>query len=465
MERATNETGYETMLKRTPMMVGMLALALATAGLTAGLIAPTAALASEPDDWFFLGEDDLFGGGLFAETDETSGGSLDDALRLSQGLDVGGTYNLSAGAHWIWRPEDGGPGDGVFDQWLDFSGSLFLDYRPSLDFRTLAKVKGDARLTESPVEPNVTLHELFADFTLGERAFFRVGKQTVNWGVGFFFSPADIINIGRIDPENPEADREGPVAVRVHMPAGRNNYYTYAIVDGEPGDYRVAFAPKAEFVLGGSEVGLGLYYRSDRAPRAMATLSTSLLGRVALFGEAVLSHGSDRRFVREAVTPPDLLGLEVYEDRDTVRYHLTVGARATHSDPDGRFSLTVAGQYLYNGEGYDGEFLKENLWKMGVLAQKGHLSDPDLMQPGRHYAAFSAGGTSNTFRDFSPGAFWLGNLSDGSGMVTLSLSYTGWKHVRPSISISHMYGDDGTEFAMLGPSTRLMVGISFGKSW
>ena len=103
---------------------------------------------------------------------------------------------------------------------MDLDGSLFLDARPSRDFRAFAKVKGDVRLTESPLDPNLRLHELFADFVLGDRAFFRVGKQTINWGVGYFFSPADIINVGRIDPENPEAEREGPVALRLNLPCG-----------------------------------------------------------------------------------------------------------------------------------------------------------------------------------------------------------------------------------------------------
>lgn len=463
-------------LRVTRFGVAMLALILAAVGPAAGM--PVVALASagepevddawlwaDPDDLFFLGEDDLFGGGgLWTEGEQTQSGSLDDALFIGQGVDVGGAFNLSAGARWIWSPETGDLTDGISKRSLDLTGSLFFDYRPSLDFRGFAKLKGDVGLTDSPVEPNVKLHELFADFTVGERMFVRAGKQTVNWGVGYFFSPADIINIGRIDPEEPEAELEGPVAVRLNVPAGRNNYYAYAIIDGKPGDYRVALAPKLEFVYGGSEVGLGLYYRADRAPRVMATLSTSLFGRVAVFSEAVVSKGSDKRFVKEEPTSP-LLGLEVYEDPDTVRFHLTTGARVTHSDPDGRFTLMTAGQYFYNGEGYDGEFLKENLAKMGVLASDGQLAVPDITQPGRHYAAFSMSGTSNAFRNLAPSAFWIGNLSDGSGMVSFSLGYTAWKDVRPSISIRHMYGEPGSELAPGGPMNEVTVGISFGKSW
>ena len=37
-------------------------------------------------------------------------------------------------------------------------------------------------------------------------------------GSGVFFSPADIINLAAIDPEDPEKQREGPISLRVHFP-------------------------------------------------------------------------------------------------------------------------------------------------------------------------------------------------------------------------------------------------------
>ncbi|HEY8506291.1 MAG TPA: hypothetical protein VIL46_17015, partial [Gemmataceae bacterium] len=383
---------------------------------------------------------------------------------VREGVDVGGSYSMSAGAAWAWTPEEGGPSAGKAERRADLAGSLFFDARPSRNFRAFAKIKADVRLTETPLDPSAALHELFVDFDL-DSVFFRLGKQTVNWGVGYFFSPADIINAGRIDPENPEAEREGPVALRLHLPSGRNNFYAYATVDGKPGEYRVAIAPKVEFVLGRSELGAGLYYRADRAPRAMATLSTSL-GRFSLFGEAVLSKGSDKRFVKEApVSPDNPFGLAVVTDEETLRFHGTAGARTTYSDPDGRFSVSAAGQYYYNGEGYDGEFTKANREAILYFVATGQLAATELVSTGRHYAALSLSGTSRLFKDLAPAAFWLGNLSDGSGMVNLTLNCTRWENVRPSISISRTYGAAGSEFAPFNPETRLAVSVTVAGSW
>lgn len=420
---------------------------------------------ADESDLFSLDEADLFGsGGLLTEVPQGSGSSLEEAFLVREAVEFGGTYSLSAGAGWSWTPDQAGPADGISEHSADVSGSLFVDARPSRSFRAFAKVKGDVRLTESPVEPDLRLHELFVDFDLDDRMFFRAGKQTINWGVGYFFSPADIVNVGRIDPENPEAEREGPIALRLHLPAGRNNWYAYAIVDGQPGEYRVALAPKAEFVLGRSEVGAGLYYRADRAPRVMATLSTSL-GRLALFGETVLSRGSDKRFVKEVpISLDNPVGLEPFMDQESLFLHATVGARATYSDPDGRFSVTGAGQYFYNGEGYDGGFIKANRAGMLFLLMQGELAPGDVMSTGRHYAALSVSGTSRVLKDLAPSALWLGNLSDGSGMVSLSLGYTRWKNARLTLGISRTYGDAGSEFATPSPVTRLTVGITLGGS-
>ena len=206
------------------------------------------------------------------------------------------------------------------------SGSLFLDAVPSREFRAFAKIKGDVRLTESPLDPNIALHELFADFTLADKAFFRLGKQTVNWGVGYSLQPGRHHQRRAHRPREPGGGARRPRCAGAPSPVGPDNFYTYAIVDGIAGDYRLALAPKVEFVFGRSEVGAGFYYRADRVPRAMATLSTSF-GRLSLFGEAVLSKGSDKRFVREVpVSPDNPFGLAVVTDQDTVRFHGTAGA-------------------------------------------------------------------------------------------------------------------------------------------
>lgn len=437
--------------------IAMLALALAAT--------MAAAQGSFGDDLFFLDEDALFGSGdgLLIEIEEPTGSALQDVFLVSDGVEFGGNYRLALEAARNWA--DGQAEQAVESVGVSLNGSLFADARPRRDFRLFAKSKWTAGIADGAAHgPTFQLHELFADYSAGDRAFLRAGKQTINWGVGYFFSPADIVNVGRIDPENPDAEREGPVALRLHVPSGRNNFYNYAVLSNTAGG-QVALAPKAEFVMGRSEVGVGLYYRADRAPRAMATLSTSL-GKASLFGEAVLSKGSDKRFVRSVpISPEHPFGLAVTEDKESLFAHVTAGVHYTYTDPDRRYSISGAGQYYYNGEGYDGAFVRENGPGIFALVQAGELSFTDIISTGRQYGALSVNVSGKAMGDFAPGLFWLGNLSDGSGLVSLSVGYTRWNHVSPTIGISRTYGAPGGQYAPKGPEYILTLGVSVGHNF
>ncbi len=420
----------------------------------------------ETDDEALFGsdEDDLFGGGrggLLQEVDSSNGDgvSLVDELLVRDRPEVGLTYRLALQSDWVWPRVTPSSPVRVPEHrlGLQLNGSIFVDARPRPDFRLFAKARAEA----NPSTPLLQLHELFADFNLDERVFFRGGKQQISWGVGYFFSPADIVNIGRLDPENPEADREGPVALKVNLPVGSNNYYVHLIADRDGATSHLAVAPKAEVVLGGSEWGLGAYVRERKAPRGMVTLSSSW-GPISLFGEGVLSYGSDKRFVQEA-TGPGSPALAVVRRTDEPFAHATFGARLAVTDPQGRYSVSAAAQYAFNGEGYPPGFLAENGDEIQALVNSGALSPADLRNSGRHYAALSLGWTKALNSRYSPNLFWMGNLQDGSGMATATLGVDLWQEIDASIGLRRTYGPIGGEFAPGGGETTLFFRVSLGS--
>ena len=225
-------------------------------------------------------------------------------------VEIGGSYrfSLTGEAHWA-SPAD------LADEPLqpdshratvDLGATVFLDARPADDFRVFGKVDLSYPFsTDAAAQPArefddvVSVKELFSDFSIGDALFLRGGKHTIAWGVGYFFSPADVLNLTAIDPEDPDAEREGPVSLRANLPIDFHNLYLYAIADPVDGGVQLAAAPKAEVVLDGAEVGVGAYFHPERVPRAMLTLTTSLL-ELDLFAELEGSLGSDRRFVERA---------------------------------------------------------------------------------------------------------------------------------------------------------------------
>ncbi|WP_461359136.1 DUF1302 domain-containing protein [Candidatus Darwinibacter acetoxidans] len=367
--------------------------------------------------------DELFGGDLLVELEVDEGAlAPEEALLVQDRLDLGGSYNFSLRASRTFRgdtePED------RFRASLD--SQLYLDARPDPNFRAFGKVGlgYDASGGEDAFKSK--LLELFADFNYDNKVFFRAGKQNVKWGVGYFFSPADIINIGRIDPLDPEAEREGPVTLKVHYPKGSSNFYLYSLFDGVKELKEIALAPKLEFVVGKTEFGLGGFYRQDEPPRLMATVSSSF-GEVGFFGEAVLSFGTERGFL-EPRGP-------VYEvvERDGVFLQATAGGMYRFKDDTGRFDLAATVQYYFNGEGYrDQEGIKKV--RLALLNQQLppvvnplKLGSVALVGSGRHYAAGALNWNRILGSKLSASLLLTANLSDQSGLIqgTLRLPAVG----------------------------------------
>ena len=426
--------------------------------------------------------DDLFGGDLLVDlAEEEQTRPPEEALLVQDGLDVGGSYRFSVTAGRTYMKDV----DPVDTLGTSLGGQLYVDARPDPNFRVFGKADlsyavskqvGQAGQASDPVK--IRLQELFSDFNYDNKVFFRAGKQNVKWGVGYFFSPADVISVGRINPLDPDVELEGPVALKMHYPRGSTNYYLYTLFDGVKDPSHIAFAPKLEFVVEGTEIGVGGFYQKDKAPRAMLTVSSSL-GNLAVFGEAVVSKGSDKRFAEPALTPFPPVTYPVSE-KDKFFLHATAGARYSHNDPDGLFNFTLAGQYYFNGEGYKEQADSKNLrlyygMLLGMTQSKDEdvrktgeklledFSLSDMTSTGRHYLAAMVGWSNLLNTKLSASAILNANLSDQSGLVTTTLSLPSISKISPSIGVSFNYGDVATEFGVRGRDTTIFAAITLGS--
>lgn len=409
--------------------------------------------------------DDLFGDDLFMEFEEDEQAVRpEEALLIQDGWDFGGNYRFSINASRTLIKDI----DPVDFLGTSLGGHLYLDARPDPNFRVFGKAQlsyavNKQRGQESSQDPlKVSLQELFSDFNYNNQVFFRAGKQNAKWGVGYFFSPADVISIGRIDPFDPNAEREGPVALKIHYPRRSTNYYLYTLFDNVQAPDELALAPKLEFVLGGTEVGLGGFYQKEKAPRAMVTVSSSL-GSLAIFGEAVVSKGSDKGFVDQVPINYPI------KNEDDLFFHATIGAMYNHNDPDGLFNLTMAGQYYFNGEGYKNQEDIQNFRRYLAFLmvtnpkEAAKIRRTDLSSTGKHYFGGMLGWNNLLNTKLSASAFLNANLSDRSGMVTTTLRLPSISKISPSLGVSFNYGDEATEFGGFTQSTTVFAAITLGS--
>ena len=413
---------------------------------------------------------------LFGEDADTGEPFIDEvdlavditsALLTTQGVELGGRYGFSVDSSWTWDPET------IYDDFsnpeeessvVDVNATLFFDARPSEDFRVFGKTtvsypfddQGGVREFDDVFH----VDELFSDFTWKDRVYFRGGKHTINWGVGYFFSPADLLNITEINPEDPEAEREGPVSLKTHVPIDVHNLYLYLIANNIVAADEVGVAAKMEFVIGSLETGIGGLYQKDASPSGMLTVSF-LIWDIDFFGEAVLRYGSDRTFIEE--TDENLLGVKAVTYDDTIFFNATAGFSFIYTFDEMDSSISAFGQYLYNGEGYENTaILTDNQAGVFALKENGDISFSDLLSPGLHYAAANVSWNSIFESDISLQGFWMHNFSDMSGSVSPSVSVELFDSIGLRAGIRYQYGEKGDEFSPFDDRLTAQLRLTLG---
>lgn len=306
------------------------------------------------------------------------------ALFQNGSIKLGGRFDTSIGTSTIlWQDKD----DFEFSESLKdttltptASALLSVDARPSQTLRMYSKFgfaypfasKANSSATtnkndffgqefynttvNTTVSDYLKLKEMFTDFSVADRAFFRFGLHTVTWGTGYFFSPvSDIINTTSINPEDTSAQVDGCLNLRTQItfPGTQNCLWFYVVPSTDfTSDYSAAtyakdtaLAGKADLVFGNWEFGLGGYYKYETAPKAILTASGGFK-KVSLFGEALYQYGADSEWTKN----------KDWEDKTNI-FQLTAGASYYWKDPQ----ITLAGQYYYDSN--DKDFIHQYVTK------------------------------------------------------------------------------------------------------
>ena len=408
----------------------------------------------------------------------------------SNKLRIGGSLNAELGLKYVWtdpytkksNTKEAFLNPAVAQLQPTIGANLFFDARPVQDLKLYGKflfefpfeksLNGTLSVPKSllpngadiPISvngsPNFKIWEMYTDFSAKDIAFFRFGKHTVKWGTGYFYSPADVINISRIDPEKPTADREGPVSLRTHIviPKTQYNIWLYLLPDTETFKPQyTAGAAKAEFVFGDWELGVGGWYRYEKAPRFITTLSGSIAGKVAVFAEGVFAWGSDYTYYKDddALTP--------YTVKNKPFFQATLGGSYSNADSH----TMLAFQYYYNGFGYANTKAADRIADsaMNALNNK-NFTDPSLKKyeniaamgnRGQHYIAFTVSQNKIGTEDLTANLFQQFAITELEGLTTLSLNWKIFKFVQMSTGPIFTYP--------LSPSSHSKGSIGYNLSF
>lgn len=436
--------------------------------------------------------------GQTAQKDQSNQASSTSVANPLQGLlkteavRIGGSFSGAFGISGTWNNPWANGFNIIAPDAQELSPSLsslvFFDARPDEAFRVYGSIKtawpfsskysvvSSATLDGNTLStkntdvsvPDIRIFELFSDFQIGDKVYFRFGKATVKWGVGYFFSPADIINLEKINLFDPTAQLEGPLQFRVLMPFGpsQNTMTAYAIFDASNPDFSTtALAAKADFVLGRYELGVSGYYRADTAERAALTL-TGPLGNFDIFAEAVISRGSPKTFYAFSTNAPYFSESAPADHRTTLYPFATTGF--LYNDQNN--NISVIAQYYYNGEGYSDSERSASLSALSTLltmplpdATKTTLKSLENLfayGSGRHYGAGSISFSDIGGSNFSASVLGLANFSDWSGLVQPSISWQIADRLKMTGSALFFFGAGDTEYGILRPNSPMTLSVS-----
>ncbi len=430
-------------------------------------------------------EDELFGGDSEAVVtpEQANAENEKDPLRLKGDLNsatlslentklrIGGSLNSELGLKYVWedpytKKDDYkkaflNPQNAVLRPTL--GASLFFDARPIQNLKLYGKflfafpfeksLNGTFLVpkslvppngTEIPINvngsPNIKIWELYTDFSVKDTAFFRFGKHTVKWGTGYFYSPADVINLSRIDPQKPTEDREGPVSLRTHIVIPKTQYNIWLYLLPDTADFKpqhTAAAAKAEFVFGDWELGLGGWYRYEKAPRFITTLSGSIAGKVAVFAEGVFAWGSDYTYYKNDAA------FTAYTEKNKPFFQATLGG--AYSNAKSHTSLSF--QYYYNGFGYKKDTGVANAASQRYAASNQmDKSAREVLQNiyamgnrGQHYIALTLSQNKIGTEKLSADLFPQFKITELEGLTTLSLNWKIYKFIQMSTGPAFSY--------------------------
>jgi hypothetical protein len=346
---------------------------------------------------------------------------------------IGGSLASSLKTNFQWKEGDNGYDSGTLMP--DIRGAFFIDAHPLTNLRIYTKFqyafpfKTNVSVDDAPGFtfpsfdiPQFNIFELFTDFSWKEKVFFRFGKHTIKWGVGYFFSPTDVLNLSVIDPEEPELQREGPVSLRAQFifPNTQNALYVYVLPDTNTFKaVDTAAAAKFELVVGNSELGFGFWAKHLRSPRMTVTYTGTIAGKVGVFAEGLFAWGKDSEWQAEKAA----------RDMGPV-FQATAGLSYSNT----KAHLNLSAQYFYNGFGEGNSDTPPGTTTLANLSG----------YSGQHYAATSIGLTELFTPRFGATLFGMFGLDTKSGNANLLFSWRFFDELTLSAGPTFAYGDEYT---------------------
>ncbi|MBI3599985.1 MAG: hypothetical protein HY097_05020 [Nitrospinae bacterium] len=356
-------------------------------------------------------------------------------------------------------------------------GNMFLDARQKLGTKYFVDL--EARYNPSADNKSTfTLKEMFIDFNIKDRVYFRTGKQVLQWGRNYLWNPTDLINIDKNTFLTRIGSREGAYGLKLHIPFGaKYNIYGFLDTSSNKSTDDLGAALKFEFLTGKTEMAFAAWGKGGFYPVYTYDFSTRLLG-IDTTGELALSHGDNNRKIwvengilssyreQEQWIPKASLGFGKYFDYadipDRIFLHLELyynqngytenifsdPAIYTFSNPIQ--TLDPSGRPVQKTEGTQKEFLLfNNLYELNRFS--------------KYYIALLSRYSRFIITDLTLSINMIRNLNDNSSIVTAGINYQNIHNLNIGCEIYGYLGEKDREYTFPNNTytAQCTVGILF----
>ncbi|MFC1504652.1 hypothetical protein ACFL6D_04475, partial [Spirochaetota bacterium] len=394
----------------------------------------------------------------------------EESVSLSGDLYMRSTYTMTR--DFFERKKNSFEGNSLLT-YLD--GSLFLDVRLRKNIKAFCNLNlfysptGQAtytyytdKLTGTPLvleETNRTaiiFKELFLDANIAHRVYFRMGKQVLQWGRGYFWNPSDLINIENKDFLNLDRAREGTYGVKTHIPFGTAfNIYSFLDAKNAGNLDEFALAGKLEALIISTELSLSAWAKKGYFPSYACDLSSRIpLVNVDIYGEARVSYGDNAyKLRRETNTITNYVQYKTFEEWIP---RISIGLSKSFDLFDINDRIMVSGEFFYNHNGYDENIFDDKAF-VASLAASGRYK---MNRHSKYYASIFTSISKFILSDMTLSCNAIGNLSDSSFILTGGLSYSPVYNFALGLSFISYLGKDEREYTYAGNSLGIEINSS-----
>lgn len=347
-------------------------------------------------------------------------------------------------------------------------GNLFLDARLKNGVKGFANI--EANYSPKTRQSTATLREIFMDFNVENRVYFRTGKQVLQWGTCSLWNPTDLVNIEKIPFVPKIGSREGAYGVKFHIPYGtKYNVYGFLDTGNAATDSDLGGALKFEFLAGRTEMSFSGWAKRNRRPVFGSDLS-SRIGDVDMAAEVSASHRDNNLYIRND-------GGVLATARKDQEWPLRAAVDFRKGFRLGNFNdrLTVGTEFFYNQNGY----VKSPFRDKKIYAFSGPLATPipagtktmfllgsGLYDPNylsRYYGALFTSVSRFIITDMTLSVNYIHNFNDNSGALSAAVNYLNLNDFSAGCLLLAPLGPTNGEYTFSGAKLliQLTAGISF----